>query len=265
MAQPIPIPKRSPWVSQCLVIRALLKREVTTRFGEYRLGFFWMLLEPLLSTIVIGLIIGSIAGRTVPEIPYAYFLLNGRLLMKLLTGPMRAGINAIGSNQGLIVYPTVKPLDIFIARYLYELLTTLFSFSLFCLIGMWLGMEVSLANLDILLACLLITWLIGCGLGLIFAVAAAYFNEVEKIVAVIQAPMMFISAVLFPISAMPTATQKILLINPLVHTIEVSRKSMFPFYHAEGANLTYPFIVMIIVLGLGLVLFQGNVKYMSQR
>lgn len=265
MAQPIPIPKRSPWVSQCLVIRALLKREVATRFGEYRLGFFWMLLEPLLSVIVIGLIIGSIAGRTVPEIPYAYFLLNGRLLIKLFTGPMRAGINAIGSNQGLIVYPTVKPLDIFIARYLYELLTTLFSFSLFCLIGMWLGMEVSLANLDVLLACLLITWLLGCGLGLIFGVAAAYVNEVEKVVTVLQAPLMFISAVLFPISAMPTATQKILLMNPLVHTIELSRKAMFPFYHAEGANLTYPFIVMIIVLGLGLVLFQGNVKYMSQR
>lgn len=265
MAQPIPIPKRSPWVSQCLVIRALLKREITTRFGEYRLGFFWMLLEPLLSVILIGLIIGSIAGRTVPEIPYAYFLLNGRLLLKLLTGPMRAGINAIGSNQGLIVYPSVKPLDIFIARYLYELITTLFSFSLFCVIGVWLGMEVSLANLDILLACLLITWLIGCGLGLIFGVAAAYVNEVEKVVTVLQSPLMFISAVLAPISAMPTSTQRILLMNPLVHTIEESRKALFPFYHAEGANLTFPCIVMIIVLGLGLVLFQGNVKYMSQR
>lgn len=264
MPIPIPIPRHSPWVSQYLVIRALLGREITTRFGEYKLGFFWMLLEPLLSVIVIGIIIGSIAGRTVPEIPYAYFLLNGRLLMKLFTGPMKAGINAVGSNQGLLVYPKVKPLDTFIARFIYELITTIFSFSLFCVIGMWLGMEVSLASLDILLACLLITWLTGCGLGLIFGVAAAYVKEVEKIVAVLQSPLMFISAVLFPISAMPTSTQAVLLTNPLVHTIEESRKAMFPFYHADGANLTYPLIVMIVTLGLGLVLFNGNVKQLSQ-
>lgn len=265
MTRPIPIPKRSPWVSQCLVIRALLRREITTRFGEYKLGFFWMLLEPLLSVIVIGIIIGEIAGRTVPEIPYAYFLLNGRLLMKLFTGPMKAGMNAIESNQGLLLYPNVKPLDIFITRFVYELITTIFSFTLFCVIGMWLGMEVSLGELDILLACILVTWLIGCGLGLIFGVAAAYVKEVEKIVGVINSPLMFISAVLFPISAMPGSTQKLLLMNPLVHTIEESRKALFPFYHAEGANLTFPTIVMIIVLGIGLILFNGNIKFMSQR
>jgi len=265
MARPIPIPKRSPWIRQCQVISALLKREITTRFGEYKLGFFWMLLEPLLSVIIIGIIIGSIAGRTVPEIPYAYFLLNGRLLMKLFTGPMKAGMNAIESNRGLLVYPNVKPLDIFITRFFYELITTIFSFTLFCLIGLWMGMEISIARLDVLVACMLVTWLTGCGLGLIFGVAAAYVKEVEKVVAVVQSPLLFISAVLFPVAAMPTSTQKILLLNPLVHTIEVSRNALFPFYRIYGPNLTFPTVVMILVLGLGLVLFKGNIKYMSQR
>lgn len=265
MSIPIPIPKRSPWLSQISVISALLNREITTRFGEYRLGFVWMLVEPLMSVIVIGILIGSVVGRTVPEIPYAYFLLNGRLLLKLLTGPMGSGINAVGSNQGLLVYPTVKPLDTFIARFIYELITTIFSFTLFCVIGMWLGIKISLADLDILGACLLITWLIGCGLGLIFGVATAYVKEVEKVVSVLQSPLMFVSAVLVPISAMPTYAQKLLLLNPLVHTIEESRKALFPYYHAEGANLTYPSIVMIVVLGIGLILFKGNLKYMSQR
>ena len=162
MSSPIPIPSRSPWVTQVLVIRALLKREVITRFGEYKLGFFWMLFEPLLSVIVLGLIIGSIAGRTVPEIPYPFFLLNGKLLLKLFTGPMTSAVNAIGSNQGLLVYRTVRPLDTMIARFVFELLTTSFSFILFCIIGMWMGVDLSLANLDILLACSLLVWLTGC-------------------------------------------------------------------------------------------------------
>lgn len=265
MPAPIPIPKRSPWMSQVAVISALLNREMATRFGEYRLGFFWMLFEPLLGVIVIGMVIGSIAGRTVPEIPYAFFTLNGFLLIKLLTGPMNSGINAIGSNQGLLVYPTVRPLDTFISRFLFELLTTMFSFSLFCLISMWIGIEISLANLDLLLVCYLLTWFIGCGFGLILGVAAAHFKEVEKIVMVLQRPLIFISAVLFPMSAIPSTAQSYLFFNPLVHTIELSRKALFPHYHADGSTLLYPFVFAIIVLSLGLTLFHGNRNFLSQR
>ena len=122
MSRPIPIPKRSPWVNQILVIRALLHREVATRFGEYRLGFFWMLFEPILGVIIVGVLIGSLGARAVPEIPYPFFVLNGMLLMGLLTGPFSAGVNAINSNRGLLVYPSVRPLDTFIARFIFEFL-----------------------------------------------------------------------------------------------------------------------------------------------
>src|SRR6478672_9017278 len=127
MSTPIPIPRHSPWTSQVLVIRALFQREVTTRFGEYQLGFIWMLLEPLLSVIVIGLLLGSLAGRAVPEIPYPFFVLNGKLLLNLFTGPLNSSINATKANKGLLIYPNVRALDPFIARFVYELLTTLFS------------------------------------------------------------------------------------------------------------------------------------------
>lgn len=265
MPTPIPIPRHSPWVSQVLVIGALLKREVATRFGEYKLGFFWMLFEPLLGVVIIGMIIGSVAQRTVPEIPYAFFVLNGMLLLKLFTGPMNAGINAIGANQGLLVYPTVRPLDTFIARFLFHLLTTLFSFSVFCILAMWLGIGLSLRNLDVLLAAYLLAWLNGCGLGLIFGVLAAHFRETEKLVMVLQRPLLFVSAVLFPMSSVPPGIQRYLLFNPLVHSIELSRNALFPFYHAEGVDLLYPTVFAIVVLSVGLTLFHGNRNFLSQR
>ncbi|MEO5916298.1 MAG: ABC transporter permease [Luteolibacter sp.] len=265
MYSPIPIPKHSPWVTQVLVIRALLKREMSTRFGEYRLGFFWMLFEPLLGVLVIGVLIGTLAERTVPEIPYPFFLLNGMLLMRLLTGPMNMGINAIGSNTGLLVYPAVRPLDTFIARFLFELLTTLFSYTLFCILGMFFGIFVSLGHLEIVLACHFLTWCIGCGLGLIFGVASAHFNEVDKVVMILQRPLLFISAVLFPISAASSSVQQILLYNPLVHTIELSRNALFPYYNPGEATLVYPATVAIVVLSVGLTLFHGNRNFLSQR
>ncbi len=62
MAVPIRIARKPALVTQWLVIQALLQREVITRFGQYKLGIFWMLFEPLLAVIMIGVIIGPIAG-----------------------------------------------------------------------------------------------------------------------------------------------------------------------------------------------------------
>ena len=265
MSELVTIPTRSAVSTQILVIKALLKREIITRFGKYKLGFVWMLVEPLISVLVIGLIIGPIAGRTVPEIPYAFFLLNGRIQLQMFTGSMKSGVNAVKSNQGLLVYRTVQPLDPFIARFLFELLSTSFSFVLFCVIGMWIGIELSLNHLDVLVACGFITWIMGCGMGLIFGVCAAYFKDTEKIVMVLTTPLLFVSAVLTPLVSLPKNAQEFLIYNPLVHTIELSRSALFPFYNTGETNFTYPSIVAIVALAVGIALFQANRHFLNQR
>lgn len=252
-------------MTQVHVIRALFHREIATRFGKYKLGFLWMIIEPLISTLAIGLIIGGIAGRTVPDIPYVFFFLNGRLLLQVFKASLNAGVSTVGSNQGLLVYRTVRPLDPFIARFLFQFLTTSMSFVLFCLVGMWIGIELSLMNLHILLISAVTTWLLGCGMGLIFGVAAAYFNEVEKVVMVIQAPLLFISAVIIPYVALPSQLQGILYYNPLVHTIEQSRKSLFPFYEVGDTGLFYPVAVALVCLAVGLIVFKINENFLSMR
>lgn len=263
MFNPIPIPSHKPWKTQILVIQALLKREIATRFGEYRLGFLWMLLEPIIGVIVIGLMIGSFAERTVPEIPYVFFLLNGFLLLQMFTSTMNMSAEAISSNKGLLIYPAVQVMDPLLARFIYSLLTTMFSFVLFCVISMWLGITMSLENLEVILFAYLITWLIGCGFGLMCGIAAVRYKESEKIVKVIQRPLIFISAVLHPTNLLPTEAKEVLFYNPLVHTIELSRNALFPFYRVDGANLLYPTAFAIVVLALGLSYFRNNRNLLS--
>lgn len=265
MFNPISLPRHSPWSSQVLVIRALFNREIATRFGQYRLGFVWMLLEPLLSVLVIGVLLGSLSGQSVPNIPFAFFILNGKLLLNLFTGPIDTSMSALKANKGLLIYPNVRPLDPFLARYFYELLTTLFSFIVFNIVGIWLGIEISLGQLPMLAGCYLLTWLMGCGIGLMCAVAAAHYKELEKVIDVILAPLIFVSAVMFPIAALPESLQRILLWNPLIHPIEQARKALFPFYHAGDTALYYPFTVSVITLSVGLVLFHSNRDFMTQQ
>jgi capsular polysaccharide transport system permease protein len=263
---PVQIPRRSPWTNQRLVIGALLRREAVTRFGQYKMGVLWMLTEPLIGVLVIGLLLGPLVGRTAPDMPYAFFLLNGFVLMQTFTGPMTSGMGAIGSNMGLLVFPKVQPLDLLLARFIFELGTSIMSFILFCLVGMWVGIKLSMGYLHILLAAFIITWLVGSGLGLILGVGAAHYQSVEKIVAFIKRPLIFVSCVLYPLYNLPNIAQKILLWNPLVHTIELSRKSLFPLYHiTPDVNLAYPASVAIVIFSVGICFFHNNRHFLTQR
>jgi capsular polysaccharide transport system permease protein len=262
---PVRIPRSNPLTTQFLVIGALIQREIQTKFGAYQLGFIWFFIQPLLGVLVMGFLLGPFIGRTAPAMPYPFFLLNGFMMLSLLTSPMMAGMRALSSNQGLLVFPGVRPLDPFIARFLLELITTVFVFGIFCAIAMWMGVWMSLDQLDILLFCFLLTWMIGCGFGLIFAVTASYLKEFEQIVPVINRPLMFISCVIHPAYTLSPTAKNILLKNPLVHTIELSRHALFPLYHLEGVNLLYPTVFAVTVLAAGLILFRGHSQYMLQR
>lgn len=263
--KPVSIPKNPPWLTQILVLRALLGRQIKSRFGEYQLGLIWMILEPLTGVLVIGFVIGTLAQRTVPEIPYVFFLLNGFMLMQLLTGCMNSGMTAINSSKGLLVYPAVKLIDPLIARFLFQLVITLFAYVVFCIAALWLGVDFSLANLGVVFSCYLITWAIGSGLGLILGVAVAHYPEIEMVMNFVQRPLLFISAVLFPSAALATEPRAWLMWNPLVHTIEQARHALFPFYNPAETNLLYPSIFALVTLAMGFTMFQNNQQFLSNR
>lgn len=264
MFDPVPIPNHPPWKTQILVIRALLIREIASRFGKYRLGFLWLMLEPVLGVIILGLIIGPIAERSVPEIPYVFFLLNGFLLLQLFTGSMNMGSDAITANQGLLVYPSVQIIDPLLARFIYGLITTSFSFVVFCVVSLWMGVGMSLDNLHVILAAYLITWISGCGFGLLCGIASVHFKETEKFVKVVQRPLVFVSAVLHPTNVLPTEIKELMFYNPLVHTIELSRNALFPFYRVDGANLYYPAAFAIVIFAIGITYFRNNRNMLSE-
>lgn len=262
---PVAIPKRSPWTNQRLVLGALLHREAVTRFGEYKLGLMWLLIEPLISVIVLGLLLGPLIGRSAQDMPYSFFLLHGFVLLQTFSGTMVAGMKAIPSNMGLLVFPKVQPLDLLLARFLFELLSSLLSFTVFCMVGMWFGISLSLAHLHILLACFLVTWLMGCGFGLLFSVGVVRYPSLDKIVAFIRRPLIFTSCVLYPYFSLPNNAREIISYNPLSHTIELSRKALFPYYHLADLNLAYPTLFAICVLALGICLFHNHRHFLTQR
>ncbi|MGB2011514.1 MAG: ABC transporter permease [Akkermansiaceae bacterium] len=261
----IRIQEHSPWKSQVLVIKALLKRELITRFGKYKLGAIWILTDPLLSVLYLGLILGPFMSRSTGEIPYIFFILCGFMLLNTCTGCISAGISAISANQGLLVFKKVQPIDPYVARFFFQLCINGFALAFFCVVAYWLGLVISLERIPQAIACVLITWLIGSGFGLHVGIASTKFKEVEKIAAYMPRPLLFFSCVLHPLNGLPPEIQTILLYNPLVHTIESLRINFFPGYHAEGVNLYYPLAWALCCCAFGLMSYRNNRHFLTQR
>ena len=262
---PIRIKEQSPWQSQILVTKALFKRELITRFGKYKLGVVWMLLDPLVRVIFLGLVLGPFLGRSTGVIPYVIFLLCGFIQLRLCTNTIRSSLAAISANNGLLVFKKVQAIDPFIARFIFQLFSYTFALVTFFLIAYWFGVLISLDHLLGVVACVMITWVIGCGLGLHLGILTHKFNELEKILTYMLRPLLWISCVLHPLSSVPPQYTKYLLYNPMVHTIEYMRMALFPGYLAEGVTLYYPAAVALCSIAYGMMTYRNNRHFLTQR
>jgi len=262
----IKVKKSSPTLVFINVIKALLIREAKTKLGKSHLGILWILLEPLATAIFMGILLSPLLGRTSGEIPYAFFLLSGFIIMKCLTGPMGSSLKAIESNQGLLIFRQVEPIDPFIARFIFELMINSVAFTLFCVIGAWVGIPLSASHLFEVAYCFLVMSLIGFGLGLFLGVHVLQYKEIEKIFSYVTRPLVFMSCVFYPLSTIPIQYQPYLLYNPIVHGAEYVRQSLFPsLYEVPQVNLVYPSLFALGALTLGFITYRNNYHFLKQR
>ena len=96
-------------------------REIKTRFGAYRLGIVWALVEPLTHVVVLSLIFG-IRSRTAPgAVEFPIFLATGIIPFVMFRNMVTRTMMTVEANRALFTYPQVRPFDTLIARFILEI------------------------------------------------------------------------------------------------------------------------------------------------
>ena len=191
--------KREPFKIQLAVIHALTVRELKTRFGRYRLGLVWALLEPVAQILVfMGLFYftgrSSVGGLELPLFlatgiaPFLYF----RKVISQLMG-------AVAGNRNLLIYRQVRIFDTFLTRFALEAVISFLVLLVIIAGAWWIGFEVEVINtLRFLLVYALLS-LFAFGLGLVFCVLNTLYPEPGKLLPFVLRPLMFISGTFFPL------------------------------------------------------------------
>ena len=251
---------RTPFEIQKAVVFALFVREMKTRFGKYRLGYVWALLEPMAHVIVLS-IIWSAMGRTeFAGISVPLFLVTGIVPFLFFQKTTSQCMNAVESNRGLFNYRQVRPVDPVLARIILESFIFFASYLMLLFIAGWfLDNEIAVHDLLGLIVINALLYLITFGVGLTFSVYGTLYPEIMKMVPMLVfRPMYFMSGVLFPLSAIPTEYHHWLLWNPLLHVVELNHLSYFRNFESGDVSLLYVTLFALASTTFGLLSYRAK-------
>ena len=256
---PEPPRKRSAWEVQRAVLFALVLREMKSRVGGQWVGAVWTLIEPLTHVLILVTILGFMRGVVLPGIEYPVFLVTGLLPFFLFQHLALRLMDGIESNRGLFSYRQVKPLDTLISRACVEALMNLLVYAFTLGILAWLGFSVVPSGPLEMLGVNAVMILLGTGFGVFSAVVSHDRPRLRSFIRMTMMPLYFASGVIFQVDLLPREYLDWLLLNPLLHLVELSRHAFIPAYvPAEGVNALYPLLCTLAVGALAMLLYRAD-------
>ena len=250
------IPQQSPWDIQRAVLFAIFVRELGTRFGRFKLGYFWAILEPV---AMIGVLCGVrvLFGKTdIEGIPFPLFFASGVLGFLLFQHIANGALGAVESNLSLFNYQRVKPVDTVLARSLLEFVIFLATGAVIFPAMLWFGVSFHWGNTLQFFATIGGLLLLSLGVGLALSILGPLWQESKKIVPVFLRLLFFLSGIFFSVDSLPDVWKPWALINPLLHVTELLRQSMFHEYTSEGGSLVYLWTWGLVCMFLGLSVYR---------
>lgn len=236
---------------QLRVIWALMLREIHTINGKSRLGYLWVLIQGVFNVAVFWAL-REVMGFHAPHgMPVPIFLAAGFLVWGIFSDTVSKSINAISANQPLLTFPQVKELDVFIARMVVIWATEVVTATIIISVSIILGADFRVNSWLLILVILLITPLLGLGVGMFFSALTVFLPVLEKIVPMALKILFFASGVFFSVSVFRYEIAQWLLYNPVMQLIEILRNGLHVSYITTGTNFYYVVAVTLVFLVVG--------------
>jgi lipopolysaccharide transport system permease protein len=219
-----PIELREIWTHRELLYY-LVWRDIKVRYKQTVLGASWIILQPLLMTIVFAIFLGEIAQVPSQGVPHVLFLFSGVL-------PWTFFSNAVSGSSFSLVINAPLITRVYFPRSMVPLAATLVRLSDFIVAAAVLVMLMFYyrqpLNWTILIAPFLIAQLtiLAMGLGMWFSALNAKYRDISTALPVLLQLWMFTSPIVYPESMVPERWKWVYELNPMVGIIEGFRSCL---------------------------------------
>ncbi len=244
--------------TQARVISAIILRETKSRYGEYRLGFLWVLIEPILFIVGFTLLRSLLGTKETHGMAPELFMLTGITPYLLFRGVMTNTSAAIAANKALLGFPQVTTFDLIMARAILEFATIICVFFLLLLALALFGFEIDIERPLPLLGAFCLMFSAGLGIGMVLCSVSPFFPSTKQLAGTLLGrPVFFTSGIFFTADDLPDSARDILLYNPLLHATELARSSFFKSFESAYIDLEYTSLFCFWLLAFGLMIHQA--------
>ncbi len=232
----------------------ILLREITMRrFRNTVLGFWWLILRPLIPTIIAITTFTYFVQVDTGDVPYGIFFLAGFIPWNLLQSSAHFMSRTLMWTRGLMkkmylpkmlvpaasIGPPMIELGIAIASLI--VLTVVYAFSAHksFIVFHW--------GLLLFPLCLALAFTLAVSIGMVISVVALLMRDIIFSVNYVMQMLMFVTPVIYPVSSLPPNAQWMFIVfNPMSGVIETSRWAIT----ASGTFEPLWFLVSIVEISL---------------
>lgn len=205
-----------------ILLRELVRTDFKLKYQNSVLGYIWSLLRPLMIFLILYVVFTTFlkVGKDVPH--YPVYLLLGILLWNYFVEVTIGGVTAI-VGKGELLRKINFPKYVVILSIALSALINLALTSVVIVIFMIAG-HVAVSWQALLIIPLIIELIIA-SMAAAFFLSAAFvkYRDVSYIWEVVVQGAFYATPILYPLSRIPTAAAKILILNPLAQIIQDSR------------------------------------------
>ena len=247
--------KRTPFQIFLSVIIALFLREIQTRFGTKRLGYFWAVLDPMGKVIMFSIIYSSMPSTSFNGIEISVFLATSFLTYNFFNAVMSNSMLAFSANKALFSYKQVKPIDTIFSRFFIEFLVMSATIFVFIFCGLYLELDLTVKNFNMVILAVIWFGIFGLSLGILFAIIGTFYENFIKVIGFLSLPLFFMSGLMYTVESLPPIGREIVLYNPVAHFIEMIHGNYFTVLNTKYVDYEYMMYWTVIPLFLGLLFY----------
>ena len=248
------------------LLTLFVKRTITVQYKQTILGPLWWLIQPALTVLMYMVVFGGIAGIPTDGVPQPLFYLGGVCMWQYFSSCLTGTSNTFVTNAGIfgkVYFPRlIMPLSTVISnlvRFGIQLGLFIIVYVYYAIVG-----QAPSPNWYLLLSPVLVIMMAGLalGFGIIISSLTTKYRDLQVLFSFVVQLWMYATPIVYPLSRV-AGKQKwgfdvadIMCLNPVTPVIETFKHGALGAGEFVGWGwLAYSFILMLVVLGLGVLIF----------
>ena len=250
----------SELISEVWLFRELLwvlaLRNVSVRYSQTTLGIAWVVLQPVLTTLIFTLVFGFWARVPSPNTPYPILVFSGLLLWQYFNRSVTESAGGFQSYSHVIS-------KVYFPRILVLLVVPLaatidFAVALIVLFGMmiWYGVfpdPIAILAVPVLLV---LTGLLAFSISLVLASIGVRRRDIMLALPFVLQLGMYVTPIIYPLTFVPKHLQWVFDLNPMATLIEGLRWALLGASAPQSFSWIVLAMIILVLLIIGSWLFE---------